>query len=168
MKSAAQLWRANFLIAEMGLAVLLTGLFVLWVEWWGGLSTVNDALADNRGQVYGVLASIFGALLGFAITTASIVLGFSSSDRLVIVRESRHYGTIWKVFFAAIRTTGLATVVALIGLIVDRDTEPTIAVMYVCFFATALASLRLMRCVWVLENVINLVTAPSKARWGAS
>ncbi len=160
-------WRANFLVFELAVAVVVSAVFVIWVEVWGGRSIVENALAGNRAQVYGVVASIFGALLGFAITTASIVLGFASTERLAVVRESPHYGTVWKVFVSAIRWIGVATLVALIGLIIDRDRDPEIVVLYASVLTALIASLRLMRCVWVLENVIELVTAPSKARWGA-
>src|SRR4051812_5410750 len=57
---------------------------------------VDSLLRGNRPIVYGTLASINGSLLGFSIAVTSIVLGFSSSDRLAVLRESPHYPTLWR------------------------------------------------------------------------
>jgi hypothetical protein len=159
-------WRSHFLIAELGLAAVCSAAFVMWVMLCGGGTILEETLKGNRGAVYGALASIYGSLLGFAITAVSIVLGFSGTERLTVVRESKHYPILWKVFTATIRTLGLATVVALFGLILDRDNHPMNIALYLTVFASVLAVLRLARCVWVLENVIALVTGPPKARIG--
>lgn len=166
MKVLPKWWRANFLHAEFGVALLCGLIFVIWAQVCGGGALIQETLNGNRGAVYGALASIFGSLLGFAITAVSIVLGFSTTERLAVVRESRHYPTLWKVFTATIRTLGLATVVALLGLILDRDGSPMKWVLYFTVFTMILAALRLSRCVWILENVIELVTGHSKARSG--
>jgi hypothetical protein len=160
-------WRTNFLRIEFGVALFCGLVFISWAQFYGGGTTIEETLKGNRGAVYGALASIFGSLLGFAITAVSIVLGFSTTERLAVVRESKHYPTLWKVFTATIRTLGLATVIALFGLILDRDSSPTKPVLYLTVFATILATLRLGRCVWALENVISLITGPSKVRQGS-
>ena len=157
-------WRTHFLNAELGLAILCGAIFVAWVSLCAGGAILEDTLKGNRGAVYGALASIFGSLLGFAITAVSIMVGFSTDDRLTVVRESKHYPTLWKVFTATIRTLGFATVAALFGLILDRDNHPMNAALYLTVFASLLAALRLARCAWVLENVITLVTGVSKTR----
>lgn len=159
-------WRTHFLNAELGLAILCGASFVVWVILWGGGAILEDTLTGNRGAIYGALASIFGSLLGFAITAVSIMVAFSTNDRLTVVRESKPYPTLWKVFTATIRTLGFATVVALFGLILDRDNHPMNPVLCLTVFASVLAALRLARCAWVLENVITLVAGVSKERTG--
>lgn len=166
MKLVPQWWKTHFLWAEFGLAVLLSAGFILWIERYGGAGIVNTTLTGNRGAVYGTLASITGSLLGFVLATVSIVFGFATHERLAVVRDSPHYTTLWRVFTSAIRVLGVSTVFLLVGLLVDRDTSPTRIVMYVCVLVFLLAIFRLARCVWVLEKVIGLVTAPSKARSG--
>jgi hypothetical protein len=151
-------WRARFLHVELVLAILLGVAVYVWGVRYEGSSTLHTILSGNRGAIYGALASVFGSLLGFAITAVSVVIGFASHDRLVIIRQSRHYPTLWRVFFAAIRALGLATLLALAGLIFDRDNTPRDWVLYLTIFASLLAILRVARCAWVLENVIDLVT----------
>ena len=166
MKALAQWWRVHFLAAEMGLAVLVGVAFAVWAVWLGGQPLVDAILKGNRATVYGTLASICGSLLGFTLAAVTIVLGYASSDRLAIVREGRHYLTLWRVFVAAMRALGTATLVALVGLILDRDGAPVPVILYVCVGTTTLAALRLARCLWVLEKVLGLMTAPSKERLG--
>jgi hypothetical protein len=159
-------WKAQFLLAELGLALVVALAFALWAARLGGGAVVDETLKGNRATMYGAIASICGSLLGFTIAAVAIVLGYASNERLVIVRESRHYATLWRVFIAAMRSLGLATVVALAGLILDREAAPLPVVLYVCAGTTVLAALRVARCLWVFERVIELVTATSKQRAG--
>jgi hypothetical protein len=162
-----QWWRANFLRVELVVAFLLTIAFALWVARYGGDRVVEEVLNDNRAAIYGTLASISGSLLGFAITAVAIILGFVPLERMAVVKESTHYDELWQTFTSAIKALALATFATLLGLVLDRDASPLPWVVYLCVFATILSLLRLVRCVWILEKVIRLVTRPSKARTGA-
>lgn len=164
MRWFPQWWREHFLGAEFGVALVATGGLVLWVEEYGGAEVVERLLRQNRGLVYGTLASIFGSLLGFVITTVSIVMAFSTSERLAPVRDSRHYPTLWRVFISTIRILGLAVLAALGGLLIDRDGAANRPVFYVCVLLSLLAAIRLGRCVWVLENMIDVVTGGVRRR----
>jgi hypothetical protein len=117
-------WRRHFLAVEALLALLVTIGFSVWYWRLGGISVAGVLLKDNRGVLYGTVASIFGSLLGFVITATSIVLGFSVSERLAVVRESTQYPMLWKTFSGTIRTLAGATVIALVCLLVDRDRDP--------------------------------------------
>ncbi|HEY7974694.1 MAG TPA: hypothetical protein VID72_05075, partial [Ktedonobacterales bacterium] len=143
MSAVSRWWKIHFLEAELGLALLLAAGFALWDLGLGGERAVNALLAGNRAAIYGTLASICGSLLGFTIAAISIILGYASSERLAIVRDSKHYATLWRVFVAAMRGLALATLVALAGLIVDRDAAPVPLVLCLCVGALMLAILRL-------------------------
>jgi hypothetical protein len=166
MKRPFSWWSENFLWAEFWLAVTVTAAFIIWTFYCGGQEIIAEVIRGNRSAVYGALASVFGSLLGFAITAESIVLGLSGSERLQIIRQSKHYTTLWRVFTSAIRALGLATAVALIGLVIDRDNHPIWLCLVLTVFATVLAFLRLLRCIWVLENIVALVSASSQERKG--
>jgi hypothetical protein len=157
-------WRKHFLAAEFGVAIAVTGGIAIWVYKLGGSSDVTKLLDQNRATVYGALASIFGSLLGFVITTLSIIVVLASMERLVIVRESAHYRTLYRTFIAGIRAIGLATIVALVALVGDRDTAPVRSLFIAMVFAATLAVLRLARAIWILEKVIGLIVGPNKAR----
>ena len=157
-----QWWRSYFLDIELGIALLVTVAFVAWAQCFDGYLEIERVLATNRGRLYGTLASIFAGFLGFPITAKSIVLGFSATDKLTIVRESSHYPTLWKVFRATIRSLGFATVVSLVGLVFSEDSMSVRWILYVAFGAFVLSSLRIIRTVWVLENVVGLLVAEPK------
>jgi hypothetical protein len=143
------------------MALLLTVGLLVWFRCYGGAASIESVLEGNRSALYGTAASIFGSLLGFAITATSIVLGFSSSDRLAVLRGSAHYPTLWRIFSATIRALAFATVIALVCLIWDRDSEPASWLTIFLFFGVLLAVFRIGRTIWALEQIIALVTTPS-------
>jgi hypothetical protein len=154
---------------EALLVLLLTLGLVVWGDFFGGERHVNKLLAMNRAAVYGVLTTLWGALLGFVITAVSIVLAFSQEARLRLVRESDHYETLWRVFMSTIRILGLATLAALGALLFDRDPpggSPHIYLFYSIVLFSTLAIFRIARSVWVLGKVIEVVSRPSQARGG--
>jgi signal transduction histidine kinase len=157
-------WRVHFLGAELGVALALGAAFALWELALGGAPWSDALLRGNRAAVYGALASLWGSLLGFTIAAVSIALGLAASDRLAIVRGSRHYATLWRVFIAAMRALALATIAALAGLVADRDAAPVHALLCLCVAAALLAALRVARTIWVFERLIAIVTRPPKAR----
>jgi len=69
--------RRHFLLVEALLAAASVAVeFAVWLLQYGGSVVVECPLRENRATLYGTTASIFGSLLGFAITATSIVLGF--------------------------------------------------------------------------------------------
>jgi hypothetical protein len=152
-----KLWKRHFLHFEFALAVVLTICFAVWGYSYGGFSLVEEILSQNRSDVYGAIATIYGSLLGFVIVAVSVVANYSTASGMRIVRESKQYRTLWNVFLATIRTLGLATFVALVALVLDRNSDPARPVMVLVAFVTLLSIARVARSVWVLENVISIV-----------
>ena len=151
-------WRRHFLIVEVVVALVLSAAFAVWYFQHGGADATCKVLEGNRAAIYGAVASIFGSLLGFVITATSVVLGFSTSDKLAIVRESSEYPKLWKTFSSTIRTLALTTLVALVCLLFDKDTAP-VQWLVMPLVVTLLVSLvRIMRIIWALEHIIGLVT----------
>lgn len=152
-------WRKHFLRVELLIAIALTAMLVVWSARWGGHEILLNLVKGNRAAIYGALASLFGSLLGFSITAMSIVLGFSTSERLALLRSSSHYKALWAVFTSAIRVLGITTVSALIGLIFDREAVQRPYIFVACVGLSALCVLRVVRCLWVLERLVELLTA---------
>ena len=159
MRYLPRWWKRHFLQVEFAIAALITLLIIAWAEYFQGNLILEDALLGRRLEIYTTLAAIYGALLGFTITTESIVLGYATSDRLAIVREGKQHEQLWRVFMSAIRVLGFGTIIALLGLLVDSDSHPGWWFSYLTMFVTLLAAFRLMRCIWVLENIINIITS---------
>jgi len=162
MNILPQWWRKHFLRVELYISIIITISFIVWYKWLGGENSLQCFLNGNRPSIYGTAASIFGSLLGFVITATSIVLGFSTSDRLKVIRDSSQYSTLWQVFNSTIRALGIATITTFMALIFDRDPSPIPALLFASLFGVTFSVFRLLRAVWVLENVISLITLPSK------
>jgi hypothetical protein len=154
-------WAKHFLRLEWASSLLVASVAIVWTERFHGLRLVNNILQGNRGSIYGALASIFGSLLGFIITAVSIALAFSASDRLAIVRESKFYPQLWGVFMSATRCLALATIASIVALVADRDADPIRWLTYAVWVFSVLSIARVGRCIWVLENIVRIVTRPS-------
>lgn len=157
MKKIKELYEINFLHIEGMLVLLVTCAIIIYCEIYDGKYVIENIVGDRCSNIYSTLAGILGALLGFAITAESIVIGLSGNDKLLILRKSPHYKTLWKVFTKTIRWLGIATLMALVGILVDKNGLFSI-VFYVFTYFFLLAGVRLFRTIWVLENIIHLLT----------
>ncbi len=158
MTNIRNYWGKHFLGLEFVVAILFTILFVLWAEFLSGKNTVNVILTNNRSEIYGTIAAIFGALLGFIITSISIVIGYISDERFKLLREGKYYYQLWGVFKSTIEALALATIISLVGLILDRDVNPNWIILYFNLFSLILVFFRLYRSIWVLENIVNIMS----------
>jgi hypothetical protein len=156
-------WRVRFLDYEAALSQVLAVAFVV-VDRTCLASKIDAVLLQNRSSVYGTLAGIFGSLLGFVITAASILLTFASAPSLKLLRDSPHYATLWRTYKSGIRAMALATVAAVAALVLDRDTSPSRIALYAVVACSLFAAVRLGRCLWILEKVIDIVTGKNGDR----
>lgn len=161
MNCYPQWWRRNFLVIEFWIAILVAACLLVWWRYGDAAKVLTDIVKGNRSAVYGTMASLSGSLLGFVIATQSIVLGFSGSDRLKILRNSKYYKQLWKVFTSSIRVLGSTTLLWLVALFFDRETSSRPLLLICCLAVTFLAFLRLARCVWVLERIVEALTTKS-------
>lgn len=159
---ALPFYRRNFLSVELVFAALVLAAFVIWAELFHGTPTLERLLHDRRDVIYGTAASIGASLLGFVLATTAIVIGYSQSERMRLVRTSPHYPTLWKIFIAAIRALSSVTVVAIAALILDRKDAPANLLVFLLAGTSILAALRLARCIWILEKVISVIARPEQ------
>ncbi len=152
-----QWWRKHFLLTEFLLGLVITALLMVWERWLGGRLILDHLVRGNRGQIYGTFASIFGSLLGFAITAMSVVLGFSSQSRFAVLRQSHYYKQLWDVFTSTIRYLGVVSVLWLSALFVDRDISPKPWILALSLGASLIGVFGLSRCVWVLERIVQVI-----------
>jgi hypothetical protein len=151
-------------MAELIAVLAVTLLLAIWCSFFGGARQVDELMHGTRIGLYGTLGAIFGSLLGFVIATLTILLGFSESARLAVLRSSSHYPVLWRTLLSATKWLAAATLAAVVALVVDRDGAQNLGAFYLCVFTSIVAALRLASSIWILENVVVLVTSPSKAR----
>lgn len=153
-------WKQQFLRAEFFLSLSLALIFWAWSKYLGGEVLIQMLLWDRRVDIYGTFAGIFGALLGFIITSASIVLGYTENPKLKLVTGSKFYPQLWQVFTSNIRFLGLATGLFMLALVIDNDNNFVHPIFYINFWLFLLILIRLWRAFWVFENIIAIATKP--------
>ena len=138
--------------------IILTLLLAVWMFSYDGVSHVREFMRGNRTNIYGTTAGITGALLGFSLTGMSIVLSFTSSPRLTLLRDSQHYPTLWRTFAQATRYLGGLTVTALVCLAWDRESAqlPWFVIPFSLF--VGLSMVRLLRVIWIIERIVGIIS----------
>lgn len=123
-------------------------------------------LKSNQAALYTALSTIWGALLGFAIASTAIVLSFGDSPRLRPVTEHSSYAQLGSVLRAVNPVLALATLAALAALLLDREGAENVLARDVAVVTSLLAIVTLGRTIWILDNIVRIVTRPSLARSG--
>ena len=154
-------WEEHFLGAEATVAFVPPAILFIWFLWFGGTTQIDCFMHGYRADLYRTTTAISGTLLGISLAAASFALNSATSPRLAVVRESKHYSTLWKTFFQAARSLGLLAVVSLACMILDRDGSPNpwLLIFYTLFLGMSI--IRLARVIWILEQIIKLVTGTS-------
>ena len=158
------LWAANFLTAEFILGATVGIAFVAWLAWGGGAAATTQTLAESWPTFFSTLVTLFGALFGFVITAASITVALVTEEKMKLFVEGKKYPQVWDTFTQTIATLGIAAAVALVGLVYSRVPATHLYVLSLLVFLGVLASLRLMRTVWLLDGLPRLHAAMLKQK----
>ncbi len=151
-------YEAHFMRNEVLIGLVAAVIFATWSYGFNGAASVNRLLSQNRAQLYGTLASIAASLLGFVIAAVTILLTLWPMKTLTLLKESNHGDTLWVLMKSAMRWLALSTAACLVSLMLDRDGAPEPALLDLTFFVLAVTVFRIIRTIWVLERVIDIVT----------
>lgn len=150
-------WGQHFLPLELGAAILAFGVF-LWISVCNPPALAFLRIpAGNRSELYDTVGSVVGALLGFVIAAVAIVLGYAQDERFKILRGSRHYEQLWKIFVSSARWLAAGTVTTVLALLYDRDSRPVPFLFYAFVVTNLVAAVRIARVVWALEKIVWIV-----------
>jgi hypothetical protein len=129
-------------------------------------SHLDSYLLNQRGSLYTTLLAVEATLLGFVVAVLTIVLGYAQASRFEIVRRSRHWNALFDSYTRAMRWTAYATASFLIGLLVDRDSDPHPIVTALCTASLLMSAAVLGRMLWITERVVQVVITPGTRRPG--
>ncbi|MGH8932838.1 MAG: hypothetical protein ACRDZO_20005 [Egibacteraceae bacterium] len=150
-------YRRHFLGVETLVVVLVTIALTVWLMRYNGYIDLGPLLEDRRNSLYTVLVGVHVSLLGFVLAITAIVQGQVTSERFALVRNSRHYPTLWLTFTSVVRAFGFATLAAILALLFDREPpDNNTLTMLAVVWTTLLSVFRLARTVWVLERIIEV------------
>lgn len=155
MINIKKLYNRNFLIAEFLLSIVITLFGILLITSVLTSETIQNWISLNKKDIYPLIATIAGTLLGFIITGVSIILAFSESEKLRLLKKSKQYTTIYEIYFSTIKFLALSTAIPIFGIIVNDKWADY--VLYILIWSIIISSLRIWRCVWALENIIKLI-----------
>ena len=160
-------WEKHFLGMDALIAVALAVALAIWMVFQGERQ-IEELIHGNRTNIYRTLTSVSGTLLGFTLASASFALNAVSSPRLAVLRNSRHYPTLWRTLFQTTWFLGALTLTALVCMVWDRDNAPTTWLVIPLALFVCLSIFRLARGIWILEQVIGVVAKPSPDSRSAS
>ena len=156
-------YRAHFLSVELVLSIVITILFAEARLW---LPVLDKALTDLAGKdttVYSTLAGVAGTLLGFIITSISILIAIGRSPQLQLIRDSGQMETVWTIYSQAIAWLALATGWSLAGLLLSQVGHAGAVLAIGECGLVILCAFRVYRCVWVLSAVVRSTLLPAPA-----
>lgn len=148
-------WKRNLLNAELGLAILISIIFLIFLPQILSPTSLTDWLSTIKTSLYPVIATISGALLGFVITGVSILIAFSESDRLRLLKKTKQFRNIFNVYFRAIYYLAITTIISVLGIIIDSNL--TVLIFYILLISSVVSLFGLYRCIRVLEKVVEIV-----------
>lgn len=156
-----KLYRKYFLGFELILSIVLTLITICVIRHYYSIPLLVESLDGIRNSLYGALASLAGALLGFVITGLSVLLMSNSAEGIEKLKRSKHYSTIFYIFFSTSKYLSILLLVSLISLVLDKDSSPVVTLFFLTFWAFLIVVFRLLRCLWVLEKMVDLHTRNS-------
>jgi hypothetical protein len=156
-------WRRHYLAYEGVLCIAGALAVIVYSEHCGGSRHLDAYLGEHGGELYAASSGVYGALLGFIITATAVIL--DKIEQLRLVRESRHYPTLWSTLLASMRALGAACVAAILGLVVTHPGLGERVVFFAWTLFSLLAVVRVARCIWIFGWIVSIVgSAPSGGR----
>ena len=153
-------WRSKFLLIDLLLAITITIAFITWCQFFSGKLIIGSIVLQNRPTTFGTLATIYGTLLGFIITSVSIIIGYANNPRMDLVTHSKHYSDLWNTYIKTVWVLACATIFSIISLIFDHKNEMNWYLFYLNTFFMLLSIFRISRSIQLLEKVIKIITKP--------
>lgn len=160
-RSLWTLWNQHYLHLELLIVIVAVSIVVSWSVVFGNTSVLDLFRYGNWTAVYQATASIAVVLLGFSLTTVSIVGVHVSKPEFAILRQSQHYPVLWRTIFSGVRYLGTLAVWSLSGLIADSRTDAVLWIRYVFLFLFVMSVIRVIRSIWITKNVVSIATGTS-------
>ncbi len=149
----------NFLSNEFWLITIIAAItWVLLIFVFNLYDKIITFLSNNFiTTFYATIAAVFGALLGFSITSISILLPLTQGARFKKLRASSHYKTVFKIQYSTILFLGLTTLTSIIGILTNSDVQTFNVSLFALSTWLCLLSLnRIIRAVWILRWIVKI------------
>lgn len=149
-----KVYKRRFLKMEFLISIVISVLIVCVMEYTWSSETIGHWISENEKDIYPLIATISGTLLGFVITGVSILLAFSESEKLKLLKRTKQYKTIFDVYFSTIKYLAVTTIIAIFGILINN--RLAIVTLYILIWSVIISSLRVWRCLWILESIVEV------------
>lgn len=162
------IYKRRFLQVEFLASLVVTVFIIGYIRSNWTPEYVDLWIIENKGNLYSLIASIGGTLLGFVITGVSIIIAFSDSKKLRLLTKSDQYQQIFKIYFSTIKYLAVTTVLSVIGLVIQNSNSVSInriviagswniIVLYTLILVVTISIFRFYRCMWILQNIVEII-----------
>lgn len=155
MASIVDTYHKYFLEIEFLMSGVICLLLILLMNYIWSSQIISRWIFLNKGEIYPLVATIAGTLLGFVITGVSILIAFSEFEKLKLLKQTPHYKTIFTIYFSTMKFLATTTIVAVSGIVIDD--QWAIPIFYLLLWSIIISSLRIYRCFWILENIAEII-----------
>lgn len=114
-------------------------------------------LSTDAGVIFGALLGLHGSLLGFVLAALTIIMGYSSSPQLRVLRDAGQLPNLFLVYLAGVRASAVAAVFSLLAMLAAGGTPIAEGLAWAVALTTALSLGRLARTLWITKNVVSKV-----------
>lgn len=146
-------YEANFLAWDFCGALCVSAAGLIAINFLSDFKTFSEWFGPVKSQLYGGVFSLAGALLGFVLSAAAMVIAFEELPRFKILKDSGHARSIVVVYFDSMRWLGALTGVSLAALLFDTAASASVAFLYAVGFIALVSALRVYRCIWILKRL---------------
>lgn len=151
-----KIYRTHFLGIEFFFSIIIISIITFIFYHYIGFEIFQSTLTDIRVVLYGTLVALAGALLGFVITGLSVLLTAGTTPQIEKLKQSKHYKSIFTIFFSTSKYLGILFIASLLSLVFDKDSTPVIVLPLITLWALIIVIFRILRCLWVLEKIVGL------------
>jgi len=148
-------YRRHFMDVELIIVIIIAILVLYLLPSVLAPVTIDQWIVSIKTNLYPVIATISGALLGFVITGVSVIIAFSESKKLRLLKKAKNTSkSLFHVYFRTIYYLAATTIISILGIIISQHS----AIWFYLLVILSFMSLQgLYRCVWILENLVQII-----------
>lgn len=141
-------------LSDLIIAIVLVFLIRLILESNFSPVELNDIISASKNDIYTIVATVAGTLLGFILTSISIIVTFTEFDKLKLLKDTGYYDKLFGIYFATIKSLAITAIISVIGILLSSG---AVIWFYMILISTIVSGLLMWASIWALEMVISIV-----------
>lgn len=148
-------YKRHFMDVELVIVIIIAVIILCLLPLILVPTTIDQWVGSIKTNLYPVVATISGALLGFVITGVSVIIAFSESDKLRLLKKAKKTSkSLFDVYFRTIYYLAATTIISILGIIINQYSTVWFCLLVILSFMSLQG---LYRCIWILENLVQII-----------